>query len=394
MIAGGAGAAVLAALGYRAWDRGVFASGQGPAYEAWSEWQGHPGEGAARPLHAAILASSAHNTQPWLFEPRGDRITVYADLSRNLGAADPFRRELLFSIGCALDSLFLAAFTQGWAAAAQVAAISTVEQVIVKVAEIVPQPVSTAYGATTGEPFDTLRRLARTIPLRHTNRGPYLPDKPLPPTFPLARRHADPPLPLIASVTDKGACRELGALIVEATERFIADPEMSRDSGRWNRTGRRDIEHNRDGVTVDTAGLSPFMTGAAKLLPDQDVAAADKYWLASTRDVQVPTAAAYGIYFLHDRRNAMELVDAGRHWQRQHLTITDAGLAAQPMNAPIEMMDRALVLGRADPYAKELRKIARVEQGDPAFIFRVGYAERPALPSPRRRFDDVIRRLA
>ena len=35
MIGGGAGAAVLAALGYRAWDRGVFTPGQGPAYEAW-----------------------------------------------------------------------------------------------------------------------------------------------------------------------------------------------------------------------------------------------------------------------------------------------------------------------------------------------------------------------
>ena len=75
VIGGGAGAAVLAALGYRVWDRGVFSAGKALPYQPWNEWQGHAGEGSRRPLHAAILAASAHNTQPWIFEPKEDLIT-------------------------------------------------------------------------------------------------------------------------------------------------------------------------------------------------------------------------------------------------------------------------------------------------------------------------------
>jgi hypothetical protein len=394
VIAGGAGAAVLAALGYRAWERGAFTSGEGPAFEAWQDWRGHPGEGAKRPLHAAILASSAHNTQPWLFEPHEDSITVYADLSRNLGAADPFRRELYFSLGCAIENLYLAAFSQGFLAKIETAngrLTSEPRELFAKAAEITLLPVRDVFASTLGEPFDNLRRLYKAIPDRHTNRGRYMSGRPLPESFSLSRVNADPPLPFIIGITGEPGRKEVGAMIVEATERFTGDSEMSAGSGRWFRTGRREIEAHRDGVTTDTAGLSPFMNGVAKLLPDQDVATADKYWLAATRDVQVPTATAFGIYFVHDRLSIAETLDAGMHWQNQHLMATLAGLAAQPLNQPIEMMDRDLLLGRKNEYAEELRRIAGLPQGDPAFIFRLGYAEREAKPSPRRRFEDVIR---
>jgi len=386
MIAGGAGAAVLAALGYRAWDRGVFSSGEGPAYEAWQDWQGHAGEGSKRPLRAAILAASAHNSQPWLFEPQEDSITVYADLSRNLGAADPFRRELYVSLGCALYNLTLSAAHLGFAAAT--APVSgklepNPEERVVKIADVALNPEeSIRYGNP--------QSFFKAIGKRHTNRGTYLPDKTLPPWIP-AGGFGDG----VAIVTDAAARRDLGALIVQATERFIADPPMSRDSSRWFRTGRREIERHRDGISTDTAGLSPAMGAVAKLLPDQDAARADKYWLASTRDVQVATAPAYGIMFCDDRLQSAAALRAGERWQELHLMLTMVGLAAQPMNQPIEIMDRDLLLGRRNEYAKALRKIAGIPDAagaDIAFLFRLGYAEREAQPSPRRRLEDVIRK--
>src|SRR5512135_2040753 len=94
MIAGGAGAVLAAGIGYRIWDRGVFAGPQGEAYLPWANWQGSPVDGIARPLSAAILAANPHDTQPWLFELRNESITVYADRARNLGSFDPFRREM------------------------------------------------------------------------------------------------------------------------------------------------------------------------------------------------------------------------------------------------------------------------------------------------------------
>jgi hypothetical protein len=380
MIGGGAGAAVLAALGYRAWDRGVFTPGQGPAYEAWQDWQGHAGEGVTRPLHAAILASSAHNTQPWLFEPHDDSITVYADLSRNLGAADPFRRELYVSIGCALHNLAI-----GAGLSPGISLLEPGDQ------RLDPNPAPSI--ARVGEfLLQTDNRLAHEVrrpefaalTKRHTHRGAYLLDRRIPEAF-LNQNGTT------TYLTDPGAMKALGALIVEATEGFIADFEMSRDSGRWTRTDRREINAHRDGVTVDAAGLSPLITAMAKMLPDQSAASNDKYWLASTRDTQVPTAAAFGVFFVPDRLSKRTAIATGSHWQSLHLAATMAGLAVQPMNAPIEMMDRDYLLGRKNNYAKEIAKIAGVSEADPAFIFRIGYAEHPALPSPRRRLQDIIR---
>jgi hypothetical protein len=386
VIAGGAGAAVLTALGYRARDRGVFTSGEGPAYAAWQEWQGHPGEGSKRPLHAAILAASAHNSQPWLFEPHEDSITVYADLSRNLGAADPFRRELYAGLGCAIYNLNLAA---GHSLEVPLPEIEDRRLRPNPVSQLVQVCDAPLLSEADWAHADRQQELA-ALPRRHTNRGPYQQGRRVPESFLKSYGFS-------RYVTDAAAVKEMGALIVEATERFIADPEMSRDSGRWFRTGRREIEARRDGVTTDTAGLSPFMNGMAKLLPDQNVAAADKYWLAATRDVQVPTAAAYGVLFAPDRLTTLGAIATGANWQRLHLAATMAGLAAQPMNQPVEIMDCDHLLGRKNDYAREIAKIAAPqgsgEMGDDvAFIFRLGYAEREAKPSPRRRFGDVLRR--
>ena len=106
---GGAGALLLAGLGWRAWDRGVFAAGEGAAFDPWNDWRGHAGEGPRQTLRAAILAANPHDTQPWLFHVRNDAIEIYADLSRNLGAMDAFVREMHLGIGCAIQNALLAA---------------------------------------------------------------------------------------------------------------------------------------------------------------------------------------------------------------------------------------------------------------------------------------------
>jgi hypothetical protein len=232
--------------------------------------------------------------------------------------------------------------------------------------------------------------LAAAIPVRHTNRGPYLAERAISPNV-LKRLTSRLSGARVVLIQDQGASKEMGAIIVDATRRIIADKQMSADSAHWFRTGRREILTHRDGVTTDTAGLSPLMTAASKLMPDVSAQSADDYWLAATRDVQVPTAPVFGILLVKDRLDMAETLAAGQAWQMLHLSATVHGIAAQPLNQPVEMVDRNEMLGRPDVFKSALKKLAGSKDREPTFVFRLGYAERPALPSPRRPLDDVIR---
>ena len=389
VIGGAAGAAVLAAAGYRAWDRGVFSQGQGPAYEPWGQSLGKASDGAQQPLHAAILAASAHNTQPWLFQITDGGFDVLADRSRNLGAFDPFRREMHISLGCAITNLLISASINGY----QINRYVPVAGKFALSPPDVPALAAQLGFTRTGETTTRLLLLARAMAHRHTNRGAYIADKPVPSAVLNAIvRPAQQPNVSIAFITDPGARKEFGSLIVEATQRIVDDAQMSADSARWLRAGAKEIDAHRDGITLETSGLSPLMVDTAKMLPDMGAASADKYWLAMTRDTQVATAPAYGVLLVQDRMDMPQALSAGQVWQLLHLSATTVKLAAQPMNQPMECIDRNAMLGRPDTFLKSVAEFAKLPDWQPAFVFRMGTPMTPVYPSPRRPLGDVIRR--
>jgi hypothetical protein len=377
-------ALAIAALGWRAWDRGVWAASSGEPYEPWNNWHGHAGDGNTRPLRAAILAANPHDTQPWLFEVAGNTITVFADRARNLGALDPFRREMHLGLGAAIENLVVSARAFGMAAEVRPTdgtLAPSPDNVPVSAARIVFTPALASRDV-----------LFHAIPNRHTNRGAYRADL----SIGAERRQrfltaAESSAVRIALIEDAHARRELGAMIVEATERIVGDPQMSADSASWFRVGRRDIEAHRDGVTIDTSGASWTMTAISKLLPDLDPKSADRYWLSMTRETHVATAPALGIILVRDRLDMQAAIDAGRCWQRLHLLATAEGLAAQPLNQPVEWVDRAAMLGKSDALGVAMATVASAPGWQPTFVFRLGSAEHAAAPSPRRPLEEVIR---
>jgi len=386
LLTGGASAAaiVLGGLGYRASDRGVWSGGESPAYSPWSDWQGNAVDGTKRPLRAAILASNPHNTQPWLFEVKGNAITLFADRARNLGTFDPFRREMHLGLGAAVENLVLAARAFGSAAIVEPTdgTLSlSLDDALASAAHIVLTPMPATQDA-----------LFHAIPKRHTNRGPYRADQGI--GAGRLRRFAElvtDETVRVVFVEDRYARKDLDAIIVEATGHIVDDLHMSTDSARWLRTGRREIAAHRDGVTVDVAGLSPFVAAASKLLPDLDARTADRFWLSLTRETQVPTAPVLGMLLVHDRLDMRSAIHAGRAWQRLHLAATAEGVAAQPLNQPVECIDRDAMLARADGFGAAIAKFAELPGWEPTFIFRLGIAERAAGPSPRRALEEVLR---
>jgi len=62
-----------------------------------------------------MLAANPHDTQPWLFRVADDAIEVYADASRNLGAMDPYLREMHLGLGCAVENMTRSGPPNGYA---------------------------------------------------------------------------------------------------------------------------------------------------------------------------------------------------------------------------------------------------------------------------------------
>lgn len=308
------GAALAVAIGggiWRAADQGVFSTGEGAAYAAWEH--GHEAQGGPLNLvRAAILASSAHNTQPWRFCLGPGRIDLFADLNRNLGTFDLLRRELYISLGCALENLLLAAEANGFTSSLAV----------------VPDPADTAHAARVDLRPGPVRAspLYNAIPRRHTNRGAYDHNRPVSADA-LARITSLKDIPDVEVVWFTGASEKsaFGEITIRATEAIIEDAQQSADSFKWWRGHWNALQRAKDGITIDTAGLSPLVRALAKMLP-QSQEASDSGWLRLTREVHVPTAAASSLVVVREARDNAQRITAGRLWQRMHLATTQ-GLA-------------------------------------------------------------------
>jgi hypothetical protein len=358
----------------RAVDGGVFATGTGPAYDAWS--QAGPG---GRPLHlirAAVLAANAHNTQPWLFTVTDTRIEMFADMSRTIGAMDPLLRELHISLGCALENLTLAGRPNGLAATVT----------------LLPNPSDATHIATVsltptppaGSPlFD-----ATTT--RHTNRGAY--DT----TRTVSREQLDtlgalvdvPDIQLIWLTTD-GQKQAFSDLTVRATQAIIADPQQAADDYRWYRADWHDIQRHKDGITIDPSGQSPLIRAVSKLVPTNRKHN-NNGWLSGTRDTQLATAAAFGALVVRDPHDPVQRLQVRRIWQRIHLTASAAGLGLQPLRQIPERVDRETSAALAPDFTDAVAKL--LPAGTHAIMtFRIGHPTTTALLSPRRPGDDVVR---
>jgi hypothetical protein len=372
MLQGALGAVglVVAGTGWRAVDQGVFSAWEGAAYEPWRDWQGTAGARAL--VDAAILAASAHNTQPWAFAVRPDRIDLYADGARNLGTMDPFRRELHISLGCALENLCLSATAEGLRPAVTLAP----DQAAGHAARVDLTPTPAATSA-----------LYDAIPRRHTDRGAYT-DRPVEADRLTGLAALAEPGVAVRWLVDDGDRRTFANETIAATEAIIADREQSADSHRWFRHDWDAVQRDRDGVTLDASGNGRFKLAVAKVLPASDEGTNNGYFLAGTRDTQT-RAPAFGLLAVRDPASMAGRLAVGRTWQRIHLAAVAAGLAAQPLNQLMERADREAQLGLAPRFTPVLKPYT----GDHTaiFAFRLGHPSGNAHPSPRRSGAAVIR---
>jgi hypothetical protein len=356
------GAALVIAVGgtlWRAIDQGVFAVGQGSAYEPWQNWDQTEEDHLAM-VQAATLAPNPHNTQPWLFQVSENQIDLFADPARNLGTVDPYRREMYLGLGCALENLRLAALARGW------------------------QPQISLSPTQKENPH------AASIPQRHTDRAAYAPQQLTADVFTeMDILNPQPEKLRLFWLNNEPARSGFGSLNIQATEAFIADAEQSADSGRWFHHDWDEIQSSRDGITLDAQGNPALITTMGKILPPLSQEQNDQYWLQAIH-TQVESAPAFGLIAIPERRDKAALLEAGMLYQRLHLWAITAGLAMQPLNQVVERIDREISLGEASTMDASLHALTNGSGWQVVMPFRIGYPTIEAQPSPRRSVEMVL----
>jgi hypothetical protein len=378
LVAGTALVVSAGGLGYRAYDEGVFQTGEGGAYDAWRDWNKQQGPMAL--VGAAILAANAHNTQAWVFHLSPQRIDVFADSSRNIGAVDPFRREMYVSLGTALENLLQAAPANGYTTSLQ----------------LLPSPGQPLHVASVAHTPGPTRRaeLYEQIPHRHTDRTAYTTQAvPASALAQMSALAADLPGTRVYWFTSQADRSRIGTLMIAAAQALTDDRQQSVDDNRWFRHDWDAIQRYKDGLTIDAQGLPELTAAIAKLLPATSRQYNDTFWVKHTRDPQTKTAAAYGIIAVPDAHSDAQRLSGGRLLQRIHLWTAAHGLSLGHMNQITERADRERQLGLAPRFGDASRGLISDAGFQQLVAFRIGYPSGidGRRLSPRRPAPAVIR---
>jgi hypothetical protein len=363
-------------IGYRAYDEGVFSTGDGAAYDAWRNWDRARGPMAL--VAAAILAPSPHNAQAWAFRVSPARIELFADRSRAIGAVDPLDRELYVGLGAALENLLLAAEANGYTA---------------KVS-LVPSPSRPLHAATVElSAGPTVRsELYTQIPRRHTDRSAYKAQAvPVAALEQMAGLAGDLPGTRLYWFTSEADRSHIGSLMVATAQALTDDREQSISDNLWFRHDWDAIQRHKDGLTLDGQGLPELTTAIAKMLPATSRHYNDTFWVNATRDTQTKTAAAYGIVAVPDPHDNIQRLTGGRLLQRIHLWTAAHGLSVGHMNQITERADRELQLGLTPRFGTASRALIPDAGFQQLVAFRVGYpsSQDGRRLSPRRPASEV-----
>lgn len=312
-------------------------------------------------LRYAILAPSAHNTQPWRFTLRGNRLQVGLDSARVLTVSDPTQREAVLSLGACVENFCLAAAHFGFRTV--VAAFPPGDPSVVAEISLTADP-----GARTASGD----RLVAAIPQRHANRALFE-ARPLQGELVAEfRALASGEGVRVHLVVERVQIAALADITGRAVAASMGQPAFRRELACWVRNNYTKRPDGMPGFAVGVPGLPSLLAPVMVQLPPMARAEAKKRraQVASAPLVAVITARADDrLYWLR----------AGMLLERLWLTATAAGLRVGVLAAAIETGE----------FPAEVARVLDTDERPVAFA-RIGYGPPDPHPTPRRNVADAL----
>jgi len=314
-----------------------------------------PADPLERLVYYARMAPSRHNTQPWKFLIRATEIDVFADETRWLRVADPLRRELHISIGCAVESLRIAADFAQYGTQVHYFPVEHDQTLAVRVVIALDGPKRELPAAG----------LLQHMITRHTSRRKFDPAKAVTDADRMALyRCFETGDVSLHFVSGRPALDALAALELRADTLLLSNPEYREELSHWFGQGYL------DGSWL-TSALGRLAVG--HLPVTARIAHEDAERVASAPLVAV----------LSTRRDwAQDRVQAGEAYMRVALVAESRGIRIQPMSQILELEETRAAL------------CAPFELGDRVaqHVFRLGHAQAETRAHARRPAEEVILR--
>ncbi|MET1074651.1 MAG: nitroreductase [Umezawaea sp.] len=308
-------------------------------------------------LEAASLAPSIHNSQPWRFVLRPDRIELRFDEGARLPATDPDARALRLSCGAALFNAGLA--LRGLGIRPLVTLIP---------GRAMPGALAVIRHGGSSTTTDETRTLLRAVPSRRTNRHPFT-DAEVPAGHRgWMVRAAQLERSWLHVVDDRADLVRLRDLVRQAHRRQLADPAVQAELAAW--TGDRASPGH--GVPRASAGFVPEPQDEWAL---RDFSPGDPVARPSGKDYE-PTPFVVVLCSFYD--GPLGELQAGQALQRVLLSAAALGLSASFLSQAVEV----------DGTREELRR----ELGGSLFpqtVLRLGFGS-PVPRTPRLPVDDLV----
>jgi nitroreductase len=316
-----------------------------------------PADPMARLVYYARLAPSTHNTQPWRFIASATEIDVFADLERWLRIADPDKRELHLSVGCAIEALRIAADFGGLGTSVRYFPLPEDASLVARVRV---EPDSQKRD-------DSAADLLRPMVTRHTSHRDFEPNRPL--TEADGKRlggcFASPGVSLHV-LQDAAAIAGLARLEARADEALFARPGYREELARCMGQGSF-------GTSWLLSKLGQFTLSQ---LPDVPVMQGRLAHNDAARLASAPAVALLST----SGDEPVDRVHAGEAFMRVALAAESRELRVQPFSQMLEVAD-----GRA-----EVARVFGLGERTPQHLFRLGHAQPESAHAPRRPLDSIL----